>query len=141
MRTRRPPSAPANVSSLIPSGSGITAASIIAGEPPTKMFTRNGLPALKCGRMVDADRTMDLIVQADLAIGLVLAAGKLDAVHAEVRVAPARAIDIFGINLRQRDERAAVVGPTDLLRQLRDRGFVGDDICAANKLRQRGQRA
>ena len=34
MRTRRPPSAPANVSSLIPSGSGITAASIIAGGPP-----------------------------------------------------------------------------------------------------------
>ena len=45
MRMRRPPSAPANLSSLMPSGSGITAASIIAGGPPTKMFTRNGLPA------------------------------------------------------------------------------------------------
>ena len=41
---RRRPSTPAKPSSLIPSGSGITAASIIAGGPPTKMFTRNGWP-------------------------------------------------------------------------------------------------
>jgi hypothetical protein len=41
----RPASAPANVSSLIPSGSGITAASHIAGWPPTKMLTRSGWPA------------------------------------------------------------------------------------------------
>ena len=32
-------------SSLIPSGSGITAATAIAGGPPTKTFTRNGSPA------------------------------------------------------------------------------------------------
>ena len=39
------PSAPANVSSERPSGSGITAASVRAGGPPTKMFTRKGTPA------------------------------------------------------------------------------------------------
>ena len=40
-------------------------------------------------RVMHADRAMDLIVQADFAIRLVLAAGKLHAVHAEVRVPPA----------------------------------------------------
>ena len=89
MRMRRPPSAPANVSSLIPSGSGITAASIIAGGPPTKTFTRNGLPALNRRRVMHADAAVDLIVQADFAVRLVLAAGKLHAVHAEVRAPPA----------------------------------------------------
>ena len=122
--SRRPPSAPAKASSLIPSGSGITAASIIAGGPPTKTFTRNGLPASNRRRVVHADRAMDLIVQADFAVRLVLAAGKLHAVHAEVRAPPARRADIFGVDLRQRDERAAVVRPAHLLRQLRDRRFV-----------------
>lgn len=42
--TLRPPRAPAKMSSLIPSGNGITAESVIAGEPPTKMLTRNGSP-------------------------------------------------------------------------------------------------
>ena len=42
--TRRPPSAPANASSGSPSGSGITAATVIAGGPPTKTFTRSGSP-------------------------------------------------------------------------------------------------
>ena len=80
--------------------------------------------------MVDADRAVDLVVQADFAVGLVLAAGELDAVHAEVRVSPAGLRDVFGVDLRQRDERAAVVGPTHLLRQLRDCGFVGRDVAA-----------
>ena len=61
--------------------------------------------------MVDADRAVDLIVEADFAVGLVLAAGELDAVHAEVGVSPAGLRDIFGVDLRERDERAAVVGP------------------------------
>ena len=43
-RTRRPPSIPANASSGIPSGSGITAASVNAGGPPTQTLTRNGTP-------------------------------------------------------------------------------------------------
>ena len=91
MRMRRPPSAPANVSSVIPSGSGITAASVIAGGPPTKTFTRNGSPRANRRRVMHADAAMDLVVQADLAVRLVLAAGKLHAVHAQVRVPPARA--------------------------------------------------
>ena len=83
------------------------------------------------GGVVDADRAVDLVVEADFAVGLVLAAGELDAVHAEVRVSPAGLRDIFGVDLRQRDERAAVVGPAYLLRQLRDCGFVGGDVGAA----------
>ena len=42
MGTRRPPRAPAKASSLRPSGSGITAATVMAGGPPTKTFTRSG---------------------------------------------------------------------------------------------------
>ena len=42
--TRRPARAPANTSSGIPSGNGMTAASVIAGGPPTKMLTRKGTP-------------------------------------------------------------------------------------------------
>ena len=42
--TRRPPSTPANASSGRPSGNGITAATVIAGGPPTNTFTRNGSP-------------------------------------------------------------------------------------------------
>ena len=42
MGTRRPPSAPAKANSLRPSGSGITAATAMAGGPPTKTFTRSG---------------------------------------------------------------------------------------------------
>ena len=89
------------------------------------------------GGVMDADRAVDLIVEADFAVGLVLAARQLDAVHAEVRVSPAGLRDIFGVDLRQRDERAAVVGPAYLLRQLRDGGFVGRYIGGTYELRKR----
>ena len=85
-------------------------------------------------RVVDADRAVDLVVQADLAVRLVLVAGKLHAVHAEVRAPQARLADVFGVDLRQRDERAAVVGPADLLRQLRDRGAIGGDRRRARRI-------
>ena len=39
---------------------------------------------LDSSRVMDADRAMDLIMQADLAVWLILTAGELDAVHAEV---------------------------------------------------------
>ena len=93
------------------------------------------------GGVVDADRALDLIVQADFAVGLVLAAGELDAVHAEVGVPPAGLRDVFGVNLRQRDERAAVVRPAYLLRQLRDCCFVRRHVGAVDELRNRRQRA
>ena len=89
---RWPASAPANVSSLIPSGSGITAASVIAGWPPTKMFTRKRLAGTHRRRVMHADAAMNLIVQADLAVGHIAAAGKLHAVHAQVRMRQARLI-------------------------------------------------
>ncbi len=43
-RMRSPARAPAKVNSGRPSGKGITAASVIAGWPPTKMLTRKGSP-------------------------------------------------------------------------------------------------
>ena len=41
-------------------------------------------------RMMHADPAVNLVVQADFAVRLVLAAGELHAVHAEVRAPPAR---------------------------------------------------
>ena len=88
--------------------------------------------------MVHADRTVDLIVQTDLPIGAVLAAGELDAVHAEIGMSPAGMIDVFGVDLWQCDEGAAVVWPTDLLGQLGNRGLVGGNCYAADVLGECG---
>ena len=41
---RRPPRAPAKASSGRPSGKGMTAATVMAGGPPTKTLTRSGSP-------------------------------------------------------------------------------------------------
>jgi hypothetical protein len=82
---------------------------------------------------MNPDGALQLIVQTDFAVGLVLAARKLDAVHAEVRMPPAGLRDILGVDLRQRDERAAIVWPTDLLGKLRDLRFVRSHIRAADE--------
>jgi hypothetical protein len=63
----------------------MTAASVCAGGPPTKMLTLSGCPRVRL-RLVHADAAVDLVVQPDLAVRLVLVAAELDAVHAEVRV-------------------------------------------------------
>ena len=76
-------------------------------------------------RVVDADAAMNLVVQADLAIELVLVAGKLHAIHAEVRCAPAGPVGILGVDLRQRDERPAVHAATTGSRAA-DRWSSGD---------------
>ena len=73
---------------------------------------------------MDADRAVDLIVQADLPIGSVLSAGQLDAIHAQVGLGEAGPVGMLGINLGQRDERAGIAGPVDDLWQLVDRGAV-----------------
>ena len=66
--------------------------------------------------MVHADATVDLIVQAHLAIRLVLTTGKLDAIHAQVAVWNSRSLWILGVDLGQGYEGPAVVGPTPKLR-------------------------
>ena len=66
--------------------------------------------------MMYTDRTMYLVVQSDLVVGFVRVARQLNAVHAKVRTAHARVIDVLGIDLRQRDECTAVFRPTLKLR-------------------------
>ena len=61
--------------------------------------------------VVHADAAVDLVVQADLAVRLVLVAGELHAVHAQVGVPPAGPVGVLGVDLRQRDERPAVARP------------------------------
>lgn len=73
---------------------------------------------------MDADAAVNLVVQADLLIGLILSAGKLHAVHAEIGVLPAGPVSVFGVDLRQRDECSAVVRPVDDLRKLVDRRLI-----------------
>ena len=77
----------------------------------------------------------NLIVQADLAVRLVLAAGNLHAVHAQVRLGEARLLGVLGIDLRQRDVRPAVVRPRFQLRQLVERRLVGQHRPGADFLR------
>src|SRR5438128_2149629 len=48
---------------------------------------------------------------------------------------PAGPVGVLGIDLRQRDERAAILGPGDLLRQLVDRRLVREHGSAAHELR------
>ena len=71
--------------------------------------------------VMHADAAMDLVMQSDLAIGLILVAAELHAIHAQVRTQQARVAGIFRIDLRQGDVGAAVVGPRLELRQLIDR--------------------
>ena len=61
--------------------------------------------------MVDADPPMDLVMQPDLAVGLVLVPRELDPVHPQVRLRQAGAVGVLGVDLRQGDERPAVVRP------------------------------
>ncbi len=77
--------------------------------------------------MVHADAAMDLVVQADLPVRLVLVARELDPVHPQVGSRRARPVGVFGVDLRQGDERTAVHRPALDLRQPPDRDPVGQD--------------
>ena len=75
----------------MPSGSGITAATVMAGGPPTNTFTRSISLAPQGRGMMGGDAAVNLVVQPDLAVRLVLPAGKLHAIHAQVACGQARA--------------------------------------------------
>ncbi len=49
---------------------------------------------------MDADAAVDLIVQTDLAVGLILVAGELHPVHAQVGMPPAGTVGVFRVHLR-----------------------------------------
>src|SRR4051812_36465015 len=83
-------------------------------------------------RVMNADAAMNLIMQADFAIGHVRAARKLQTVHAEIRVRYARLAYVLGVALWQRDKCAGVVGPTLELRELADRRLVFEDRTASH---------
>src|SRR5262249_54338884 len=79
---------------------------------------------------------MNLVVQADLAVGPVFVTGKLDAVHAEVGMPPSRPGHVLGIDERQRHERATVAGPAHQLRELTNRRLAIEDGAMVNALGQ-----
>jgi hypothetical protein len=84
--------------------------------------------------MMHADAAVDLVVEADLPVRHVPVSGKLHAVHAEIGMPPARPKGVFGVDLRQRDESAAVARPGNELRQAADRGFVSQHRGARREL-------
>ena len=61
--------------------------------------------------MMDRNAAMNLVVQSDFAVAFVLAAGKLHAIHAKIASGEPRLVGVFGIDLRQGDVGAAIVGP------------------------------
>ena len=63
-------------------------------------------------RMMGCNPTMNLIVQPDLAIHLILVAGQLDAIHAQVGLQEAGIIWILGVNLGKGNERSPIHGAT-----------------------------
>ncbi len=75
-----------------------------------------GLAAPQGGRVVHADAAVNLVVHADFFVRPVLAAGDLNAIDAEVGMAPAWVVGIFGVHSGQGNEGAAVVGPAFELR-------------------------
>ena len=83
-------------------------------------------------RVVDADPSMDLVVQPDLAVRLVLVPRELDPVHPQVRLRQAGPVGVLGVDLRQRDERPAVLRPGLELRQLVERRLMVQDRPASH---------
>ena len=60
---------------------------------------------------MDADTAVNLVMQADLFVGLVFSTGKLNAIHAQVGSLQAGLVGVLGVDLRQRDKCSAVVWP------------------------------
>ncbi len=87
------------------------------GHRHTQWFT-----PLDRRRVVEPDRPVDLVMQPRLAVGLVLVAGELNPVHAQVRIPPARSPGILGVDLWQGDERTTVIGPVANRRKFRKLG-------------------
>ena len=61
--------------------------------------------------MVNANAAMDLIVQANLPVGLILIAGQLDTIHAQVGTTPAGFGCILAVNQGEGDEGTAIARP------------------------------
>ena len=68
-----------------PSGSGITAATVKRRRPADEDIDPQRLAAANRRSMMHADAAMNLIVQPDLDVRPILTAGKLHAIHAQVR--------------------------------------------------------
>src|SRR5262249_15735172 len=88
-------------------------------------------------RVMHADAAMNLVVQPDFAVGMILVAGKLDPIHAEIGLPPTGTVRVFGVDLRQRSKRPSVPRPTHKLWQLMDRRPRVQDWAAPNPFRPR----
>ena len=114
----------------------MTAATVKRGRAADEDVDPQRLTPADRRRVVHADPAVDLVMQPDLAVGLILVARELDPVHPQVRPAQARAVRVLGVDLRQGDKRPAVHRPALDLRQLIDRDPVGQDRPGSHAPRQ-----
>ena len=68
--------------------------------------------------VVNADVASDLVVQADLGIQVVFVSGELNSIHSKIGGENSRVERVFCIDLREQNERAAVIGPALDLREI-----------------------
>ena len=93
-------------------------------RPADKNADPKGLALCNGICMVDADVPPDLVMQPNLSVGFVLVARELDAVHPQVGFEDTGIHRIFGVDLGEQDEGAAVVLPALDLRESGDRGCM-----------------
>ena len=89
--------------------------------------------------MMDADAAVNLVVQPDLAVLLVLVAGQLNSIHAQIGTQQPRTFDVLGVDCGKSDERSAIVRPTLQLRQVINRRLTLKDRASPCFLRQHVQ--
>ena len=108
-------------------GKGHNRGERMGGRPADKNTDPKGLALCDGICMVDADVPPDLVMQTDLSVGFVLVARELDAVHPQVGFEDTGIHGIFGVDLGEQDEGAAVVRPALDLREPADRGCIFKD--------------
>src|SRR5690606_40980804 len=89
--------------------------------PPDEDAHPQRLAPCRRGRVMHADAAMDLVVEPDFAIGDVVVARELHAVHAEVALYDPREIGVIGEHQGSRVYRVAVVVSTLETEKLRGR--------------------
>ena len=97
------------------------------GWAPDKYADAEWLACCEGGAVMDTNSSVDLVVEADLLVGLVLVAAQLYAVHAQVAFHGAGAVDVLGVDLGEGDKCSTVHGPRMDLGELVNGGTAVHD--------------
>ncbi len=108
----------------------------MCGRAADEYADLEGLSLLQGIGVMYADVASDLVVHADFVILLIIITGHLYAVHSQIGSPDAGFLAVFGIDLGQKDEWSAIVGPTADLGELVDRGAMPEDGSGCDFFRQ-----